>query len=78
MPMANTQANSAHRDGSPPIPTMAARTSEKTACSIWRAMRSSRRSNRSAKRPPNSPSSSSGPIWAKVSSPTNALEPVRS
>ena len=78
MPMANTQANSAHRDGSPPNPTMAARTKEKIACSIWRVIRSSRRSNRSAKSPPNSPRSSRGPSWAKVSSPTKALEPVRS
>ena len=55
MPMANTQANRAQRDGSPPNPTMAARTSEKTACSTWRTIRSSRRSNRSANIPPNSP-----------------------
>ncbi len=58
--------------------TTRATPSEKTSCSSDKRIKNRLRSTLSASSPPNIGSTSVGPSWAKMMTPTNVLECVRS
>jgi hypothetical protein len=58
--------------------TTSATPSENTSCSIASTIKNRLRSTLSASRPPNMGRMSVGPSWAKMITPTNVLECVRS